>query len=304
MEREPAVPPNGGQTFLEYYAYTVAFASATVLAAGSANGAPSAQTFAQQTIRINPVPFTFCRTMFVATDPRIYIRLRDGSKYLHKGTMNLASISGVSAPYPLVGGAANPQEPSLSAYYWEMPYTIAGSAEFTVEAADYSGSQNTLRVTFHGAQTKPGVAPWLAPNALREYQDIAIPLDSQSPSVAGNATVPISAAPVDSDADYVVLAVSGRRTGSAILQNLSDQYDLSWFSSPLHLDTFIGTGGYIHRFDMPYIKPDGTWDRIMTPRLIPRATSLTGALQDLSGTTNIINLYLHGYKLYGPPARR
>lgn len=297
-------PPNGQGTFLEYYAYSVAFASGTVLAAGAANGAPSAQVFQQQTIRINPLPFTFCRTMFVATDPRIYIRLRDGSRYLHKGTMTLASVAGVAAPYPLVGGAANPQEPLFSAYYWEMPYTISASAEFTIEAADYSGAPNTLRVTFHGAQTKPGVAPWSTPTALREYQDIVIPSDSQSPTVAANTTIPISAAPVDTDADYVVLAVSGRRTGAAMLQNLSDQYDLAWFNAAIHLDTFIGAGGFIHRFDMPALRPDGTWDRVCTPRLIPRSTALTGSLQDLSGANNIINLYLHGYKLYGPPSRR
>jgi hypothetical protein len=296
--------PNGQQqTFLEYYAYSVAFASGTVLPAGTVNGAPSAQVFSQTVVRINPLPFTFCRTSFVATDPRIYIRLRDGSKYLSKGSINLPSVGGVIAPYPLVGGAANPQEPSQSMYYWEVPYTIAASAEFVVEAADYSGAQNTLRMTFHGAQTKPGIAPWAQPG-LREYQDIAIPSDASSPTVAASTTVPISAAPADSDADYVVLGVSGRRTGSAMLQNLSDQYDLAWFNGAIHLDTFIGTGGYIHRFDMPVLRQDGTWDRVATPRLIPRATSLTGSLQDLSAANNIINLYLHGYKLFGPPARR
>lgn len=296
--------PNGQQqTFLEYYAYPVAFASGTVLPAGTANGAASAQVFVQQVIRINPLPFTFCRMSFVATDPRIYIRLRDGSKYLSKGTPTIADIGGVVAPYPLVGGAANPQEPSQSMYYWEVPYTIAASAEFVVEAADYSGAQNTLRLTFHGAQTKPGVAPWAQPG-LREYQDILIPGDASSPTVAASTTAPISAAPVDTDADYVVLSVSGRRTGAAMLQNLSDQYDLAWSQGAMHLDTFIGTGGYIHRFDMPVLRQDGTWDRVATPRLIPRGTALTGALQDLSGSNNIINLVLHGYKLFGPPARR
>lgn len=295
---------NGRGTFLEYYAYSVAFASGTVLPAGTVNGAASAQVFSQITTRINPLPFTFCRTMVVATDPRVYLRLRDGSKYFHKGTMNLASIAGIEAPYPFVGGAANPQAPTFAAYYWELPYTIAGSAEFTVEAADYSGAENTVRLTFHGAQTKAGVAPWSDPSAPREYQDIAIPLDSQSPVVAANQTLPISAAPVDSDADYIVLAVSGRRTGAAMLQNLSDQYDLAWFNAAVHLDTFIGNGGFIHRFDCPMLQADGTIRRVYTPRLIPRATSLTGSLQDLSAANNIINLYLHGYKLYGPPARR
>lgn len=269
----------------EFFAYSADFAGAQALTAGTANGRPSAIPFTPFNIVIDADShFEFVKTMYVATDPRVYVRYRDDTagRYLHRGALDLQALAGLAAPFPTIGASPNPRAPSFVPFIWPRAHLIAAMSQFSVEAADYSGVGNTVRIAFHGAKLRPGRAPWDRPVGRRLPYTIAIPDDSVNPEVAANATVPFAVS-IDKQADFVVYKVSGVRQGAALV-TIQDGRDRSWFKSAQHIDNWIGNGSF------PNILP--------APRFVPRGSALSGTIQDLSGATNIVRMYLSGELLF------
>jgi hypothetical protein len=269
----------------EYYVISADFAGAAALAAGTANGRPSVQAFSSLSIRIDSdANFEFCKSQYVATDPRVYVQYRDetAGRYLNRGSLDLIALAGIAAPYPEVGGATNPQGPTLQPFVWPQPHVIQAASAWVVFGADYSGAQNTVRLAFHGAKVRPGRAPWDRPGARRLPYYVAIPDDSVNPQVSANATQPWSVQ-IDQEADFVVTKMMIVRTGAALVRIL-DGRDRSWFLSDQHVDNVGGNGGF------PNI--------LAAPRFLPRGSPVYGQFQDLSGANNILRMYLAGYRVF------
>ncbi|MGH7754440.1 MAG: hypothetical protein ACREN5_16670, partial [Gemmatimonadales bacterium] len=155
--RQPAVP-EAPPTWKEYFIYTADFTGAQALVAGVLNGAPTTQVFGEVEVRIDSdADFEFIKTMYVATDPRVYVRYSDGTagRLLQRGTLDLREVG---------GQAFNPTTPTENRWFlpfiWPQPYVIAASTVFTVQAADFSAGANTVRISFHGNKIRPGRAPY------------------------------------------------------------------------------------------------------------------------------------------------
>lgn len=278
---EPAagvIAPLPGPAYKSYFVYSAEFLP---LAAGTANARPTALPFATVSIRIHSDSnFELVKTMAVATDERVYLRIRDetAGRFLQRGTPMLREWAGIAD----LLGTAPFQAPRHQPYIWEPPYVIAGSAVLAVDAAEASGADNTIRVSFHGSKVRPGRAPWDRPYRYRLPYILRLPPDDQDPEIAANATLNF-AAPIDNEADFLVHRIVGTREGAALI-TLGDPSDRVWMDRPVHSDNLLGSGGW------PNILP--------SPRFIPRGFAVFGSLQNLTGATNRVRIMLLGEKLY------
>lgn len=274
----------------EYFIYSADFAQASVLAAGVANGLPTQQVFNDFAIRIDSdSDFELLKTMYVATDARVYVRYRDDAsgRFLHRGSLDLRDVGGFGNSGPLIGLAA----PSFVPFIWPAPYAMARNATFTVAGADFSGAPNTARISFHGNKIRPGYSPWQykedgSPRRFRAKLPYVYPLppDGTNYVLGANQTIPFSA-PVDIEADFLVYKIVGVRTGAAMVQ-LQDGAgrERNWMDRAVHIDNLIGNG--LH----PNVLP--------SPRFVQRGSAVVGFIQDISGAQNTVRLYLVGVKLY------
>lgn len=252
----------------EYFVYD---ATATLLAG-------TGTVFASTQIRIDSdANFELVKSSYVATNDRIKLKYRDDSlgRYLVKDPVDIKSIAGRNT---LPMGLSN----SFMPFIWPRPYLLAAGSTFVVEAADASSAANTMRLSFHGAKIRPGIAPWLT----KSYR-------AEIPMIYGLSGGPITIAAlssdtarieIDVDSDFLVHKIVGVRTGAATISITETARGREWMSTAVHIDNVVGNGAF------PNILRD--------PRFISRGSTITINLTDLSGAANVIEVTMIGVKLY------
>lgn len=256
----------------EYFIYSTEFLP---LAAGTANAAPSALAFTgTNNIGMDSdSDFEWISTMYVATDSRVYTRIIDNKmgRRIHALTLDMRNIAGQA----LSGITAN----GFVAYERKTPYLISASSSFQMEAADFSGSSNTVRISFHGCKVRPGVPPYSKAYKAKLPHIYVI----EPTSIAANQTQTFVIRN-DNDGDYLVSAITGSRTG-ACLVTIKNGTDKAWMNIPVHFDNLIGNGQFPN--ELKY------------PKFVRNGESLTVTIQDISGSANVISIFLECWKLLG-----
>src|SRR5712691_3067173 len=148
----------------EYFVYSADFVAALQLPAGVANADPTALAggaFFPFPIKIHTdSDFEWLKTVYSFTDPRVYLRFQDDTsgRRLHRSTLDARLSAGIGVSF----AAAIPNIESTAFLPFIEPegYTIAAATTFTIDAADFSGVANTVRVSLHGNKVRPGWAPW------------------------------------------------------------------------------------------------------------------------------------------------
>ncbi len=251
----------------EYFVYTFT----TNLPAGT--GA----AFTNTSIRIDSdADFEFHKTTYIATNDRIKLRYKDDSagRYLTRSEVDIKTIAGRNT---LAMGLSN----SFIPFVWPRPYIISAGANFSLEASDYSGVANTLRLAFHGAKIRQGDAPW--DKNFRALVPFVYPITGTPITVAANSTVS-ARIEIDIDSHFLVQKVVAIRTGEALINITDGARGREWGNVAVHIDNVAGNGA------LPNI--------LSANRFIPRGSVVTLNIQDLSGLANIIELNLIGVKLY------
>ncbi len=259
----------------EYYTYTAEFLP---LSGSSAPGTVGA--FEDFAIRIDPdSDFEFVKTSYVDSDDRFRIKYQDDSmgRFLQKGSIDVRTIGGhPTSLLPLTGVS------DFIPFIWPRPYLISAATTFTVQAADFSGNDNTIRITFHGSKIRPGEAPWK--RNIRAAIPYVYPLNNVGTiSVDANATTSVSI-PLDIDSHFVVNKIVGTRTGAALVTIKDGARDRQWMDRAVHFDNLVGSGRF------PNILPSN--------RFVQRGAVISVTVQDLSGSANTIEMNFVGTKLY------
>ncbi len=288
-----AAEDRGGQPFWkEFFVYSADFTGAAALAAGVLNADPVTVPFQSFSIKIHSdSDFEWIKTLYTFTDPRVYARLQDDSsgRRLHRSTLDLRLAAGMGVSFAAL--VANIESTAFLPFIEPAPYTIAAATTFTVDAADFSGAPNTVRISFHGNKVRPGAAPWEQDEAgqPRAYRasipfKLVLPPDGTTMTVGANQTVNPSA-PMDMEGDFLVHRITGLHTGSALIQ-LQDGSgrDRLWQDRAVDFGLMCGTGIF------PMILP--------SPRFVYRGSSVQALIQDTSGAANRLKVILHGEKLY------
>src|ERR1051326_5972127 len=165
---EPASSP----TWKEFFCYTVNAAGQSALVANpnGANATPGQSQFSEFDVRIDSdADFEFLKTLYIATDPRVYAKYVDttSGRQLHRGSLDLRLNAGSAvqtfgfATSAAPTAIAAPVESSeFVPFIWPQAHLIPAASVFAVQLADFSGAQNTTRLTFHGNKVRPGHAPY------------------------------------------------------------------------------------------------------------------------------------------------
>jgi hypothetical protein len=234
-------------------------------------------TFTPSTIRIDSdADYEFHKTTYVATSDRIKLKYKDDSmgRYLLKNPVDIKSIAGRNT---LPMGLSN----SFIPHIWPRPYVISAGTTFTVEASDYSGAANTMRLYFHGAKIRPGTAPW--DRRFRAAVPMVYPIGTGSVTVAANSTA-TATIEVDIDSHFLVQKITGIRSGDALVTLSEGARGRDWMNSSVHIDSLVGNGAF------PNI--------LVANRFVQRGAVIVVNIQDLSGASNVIEINLIGVKLY------
>lgn len=285
MPAQPRTPP----TWKEFYIYSANFVAAQALPAGVANGAPGVQAFTPFDIKIDSdADFEFLKTAYTRTDPRVYARYDDQTmgRRLHRGTLDLrqAAGQGVVVPEATEGTAFYP-------FIWPQAHLIPAASVFEVNAADFSGVANTVRISFHGNKVRPGFSPWEydpdgRPKTYRQRLPYTYPMppDTQVVAIAASATIQASV-PIDMEADFLCTHITAQAQGAyTILVEDAAGRERRWMDTPVHIANFAGNG----------IVPM----RLPSPRFFYRGGSILATVNDLSAASNRWRVFFHGVKLY------
>lgn len=293
----PAAPPSAGEprpepgVWREAYAYTYDFAGAQAVPAGTANALPNtALPFREIAIRSDAdVPFELLKWIYVATDPRVYIQLIDdrAGRYLHSGRLDMRATVGLGNQLTIGSDA-----PGFFPYILPTPWELAPVSLLRCVAQDFSGAENTVRFTLWGAKRRSGAPPWQvdpwsgAPRQIVQRVPFIYPLpdDNTSFNIAANQSITF-AVQTDSDSDFLVDGLMGVRDGAATVF-LQDGVDRQrrWMDRATHIDCAVGNG--VH----PHILP--------APRWVPARSVIQATIENLTGSTNQVRLYLRGTKVY------
>ena len=257
----------------EYYIYSALFSD---LPGGSGT------VFTDVEIRIDSdSAFEFVKTIFQPVTSRVRIRYRDDTsgRFLMKGSQDIRTIGGTTL---LSMAPGDPTAPGFLPFIWPKPYIIPPATTFNVQAADFSGLQTNLRMSFHGSKIRAGRSPW--DRKWSKAIPYVYPITSAGTlSIVANGGASASIA-TDNDAHFLIQKITGARTGPCTLTAKDGARDRQWMDSVVHFDNFVGNGQF------PNILP--------SPRFIARGSVIAITLTDLSGAANIIELNFEGVKLY------
>lgn len=255
----------------EYFIYNADFTS-PVLSGGSGT------SFQDEEVRISPdAAFNLYGMNHVATSDIFRLELRDDSngRFIQKNTVDARCVSTNSLSSITANG--------FQLFKWGKPYQLKPGTTFNVRGADGSGSDNTVRISLHGAKLREGIAPWKRKNYTR-YEHYIYPLTtSGNVVVAADGTTSRSIA-TDRGADFIVTQITGLRTASALINIKDSARDAQWMNSDSHFDNIVGNGTFPNR--------------IIRPRFIPGGGVISVTLTDLSSSANTIELYIIGVKAY------
>lgn len=205
------------------------------------------------------------KLVYNAKSANVRIRMRtDQGLYLTKQEVNLRNTAGNFAGTPFIFG---------------RPHVFVAGSNLTVESADRSGASNTLRLSFLGAKIRQGTAPW-----DRRYRAVRpFTYSTEEVRVGANQTSSLRIE-VDTDSHFLVQKIAGTREGDCLIEFKEGGRDLDWQNTPLHFDTIVGNGQFPHV--------------LFANRFVRRGLVLIVQIQDLSGISNLVEVALHGVKMY------
>lgn len=268
---------NGVNAYKEYYVY-----SWEALSLSAGNGT----SFSDVIVKMDSdADFEVMKRIHVATDNRIRVRFQDDSygRQFHNLTngIDIRTISGTkleTTGVVDVGIALN----NFIPYVLPRPYAIRAGTTFTCSFADFSGSANSIRLSFHGAKIRPGRAPWDREwNAKPPYDYTT---GQFTVSAGGTESINI---PIQIDSHFLVQKIVGVRSSGApaLLTIKTFGNDRQWMDKPVHFDNLVGNAQF------PNILP--------APRLVERGSTLNVTLQNLSSTNSgTYEIVFSGLKLY------
>lgn len=251
------------------------------LAGGDGTGAMSSEI-----IKVNDNDFEFIGLCHIATSNIIRMMIKDDNtgRTLGDGSNGRIDIRGISAT-ALSGITSN----GWMMARLERSLLIKAGSNLTVEAVDGSGNTNTFRIVLFGFKKLAGEHPfeiWKKANPslkgqLAHWYSKRL---STAISASGSATLIFD---IDSGSDFLVQALTGIRTGACTvrLKPPTGQDKIEWSNIAIHFDNVIGNSQFPHR--------------LLSPKFLKRGSTLEVELTDLSGSSNNVEIILHGRKLYG-----
>lgn len=281
--------PPAPRFWREYYIYSADFTGAQALAAGTADALPASLVFSSVfsiMLQID-APFEIRRTMYQATDPRVYVRMQDtaSGRYLHRDTIDLRGLGGQGYTSGMPSRTA-----AFLAYEWPDPEILSAATTVNVYAADFSGATNTVRISYHGAKLRQGYDPakFYEDGSPRVFRDelsfvYALPNDNNYIAVGASATVDLVAT-TDIEADFVCDALVGTFQGACTVTLDDGGTDRQWMDRAVDIRNLVGNGLF------PNYLP--------APRYIRRGAAIHARVTDTSASSNAVRLYLIGRKLY------
>lgn len=252
--------------YKEYFVYDATKA----LTAGSGT------VFEAINIKMDPdANFEIYRMSYIATDNRIKLKMSNIERNLFKNPVDIKTIAGSNNA--LTSGYSVMFMP----FTWPRPFLIPAGSTLTIEAADFSGSANTMRLALHGAKIRSGYAPW--EKQFRGYIPVAYGFDAGAQTVSASSTA-VGRIEIEIDAHFVVEKITGIRTGAATIQITEGERQRDWSNTAIHIDNLIGNGSF------PNILP--------AKRFIRKSSVIIVNMTDLSAASNSIEVNLIGQKLY------
>ena len=300
MDRVEAQPSASGraQTWKNYRALILNAVGANApVAATTANVRPStaynqASRPAPVLVQNDPETFAISKLSYIATDPRLYVKLYDDyfSAHWSRNALNLMEVAGYmgagsgTPPLPIFGTTL--QSISFQPGVLDEEWILAGRASLSADFADYSAAANPVRLVFHGGHILPGPAPWDDFQGRKIPDWVSLPPDDVSPVIAAANGILQTSARLDDQGDFVVTKITAMRTAAVSVQ-ITDAYGRDWFiGGPIHIDNLCGSGQFPNR--------------LPGKRLMPSNYPVSVTLTDLSGVANTFaRLTLHGYRLVG-----
>lgn len=259
--------------YKDYFIYNF---NALPLPIGIMDGAPSSQVFNDYTIRMHSdADFLWLGTSYIATDPRIYIKVRDGATNRYYTDVPAVDARLFCGSLTAIGASNN----ALFLKKLQTPIQISAGNTLTFEMADFSGASNYARIALHGVKLRNGTSAVDMMKRQYTYQySFHIPTNV---TLSANTTQQLIISNTI-NSDLYIQSVIAMRTGAFTIGLTTGGVDQSWSDSPIHIDNFAGNAiGY-------NILPEA--------KVLMANGSLSLTLTDLSGATNAINLIFEGYK--------
>jgi len=258
--------------FLEYFIHNLT----DDLTAGSGT------VFEDSFLLIEQSDFLAKRSIHVATDNRINVKMYDPTKNqnLFRGSDDLRHISGTS----LSGITSYGFVP----FNWPIPYQFKLNTRVKISYADASSAPNTIYQAYHGDSILP-VPPldmYGQPVDYTKEQTGKLsrtPIIYESPAITPGTSVGNTASQVIliDDADFVCTAITGISTGTGFVTIRDEKRGLYWQNQKTHVQNLFGNGQFPNR--------------LTSPRFIKRNSAISITFENLAGGANSLNLYLHGY---------
>lgn len=265
--------PSGGNFYRELYYMGDNFDIT------ASSGAGTVGAYTNRSIRIDSdADFELQKIIFQSTDPSIKIRIRSSSgEYLTPEAIDLQAMAGTQFDSVGPGSAVSWFTP----YIFSTPYRFPRASDIILEAADYSGSTNTLRFCMWGAKIFCGTAPW--DNAGKYVKGQPVFRSTGRTSIGANSTSVLTLN-MDSDADVLLKKISAVRTGGALISIHEAARGRDWGNTPTHIDNVAGSGQFAHK--------------LSAGRMVPASSSMTFNVQDISGSTNVVEIVMEGVKYH------
>lgn len=224
--------------------------------------------------------FEVIKRHHIATDSRIMVKFQDDAygRQFQNSALDLRGISGtILFASGIVDIGIHPN--NFIPYILPRPYLIRAGATYTVSFSDFSGSSNSVRLAFHGAKLRVGMAPWAQQWKAKPPYTYTTGLIS----IAGNQSASVNIN-IQIDSHFLVEKLIAVRTGPALITLKESGIGRQWMNVPTHIDNIFGNSQY------PNILP--------APRLVQRGSSLNITIQNLMSGTNEITLMFDGLKLF------
>lgn len=229
--------------------------------------------------------FELMKRIHAASDDRIRVKYQDDSfgRQFQNTSMDLRAVSGtVLKAFGAFDVELGQSLNNFMPYILPMPYLIRAGTTYTASYADFSGSANSVRESFHGAKIRQGKAPWEAQWEAMPPYDYSTGLLSIA---AGNtASLSIN---IGIDAHFLVKKLTGVRSGQspALVSIRTGGNDRTWMDKPVYFDNLVGNAQF------PNILP--------APRLCERGSSIQVTIQNLSATiAGTYEIVFSGLKLF------
>jgi hypothetical protein len=258
--------------------YKEAYYMAANIALTASSGAGTVGDYIDTPIRVDSdANFELQKIIFQATSPSIKVRIRSSEgNYLTPEATDIQALAGTQFDNVGPGAAVSWFTP----YILSRPYRFRKSSDIIIEAADYSGVANTLRICLWGAKIHCGTAPWDS-DRYRIGQPTFRSTNRRTIAADGSSSLSIN---MDSDADVLIKKISAIRTGAALLSIHESGRGYDWGVTPTHIDNIAGSGQFAHK--------------LSAGRMVGANSNMTFNLQDLSSAPNTIEIVIEGVKYH------